>query len=339
MNIHNIMKVAHLHIGSYKTGTTSIQNIFHRNRGALLQHGFNYPGDHANHHFTFLATGANQKDQPRQLNSYGEKTINQIRDKYFSSLESDFEAGPAEYIISTEYLFITEKGYIENYLNYLQQFFDEIKVYVFLRDPVDYFRSAQQQMIKARSYIDTPQEWELTFREVIEAWEEFVEIEVIEYKKGIDSCKTLCERIGVNYDHLTKPSRESNASLSVEQILLLAKVQRHLYRKHEDQFKNHLGVIQKVNTSFTHKPQLQDWVRPVIYQNHLDDLEWLNENYGINFLQDYPTVDELSDFPTFENGKATVRDVYKVPSEETVERYEALVVDALLKKLVQGIRN
>lgn len=91
--------------------------------------------------------------------------------------------------------------------------------------------------------------------------------------------------------------------------MLLAKVQRHLYQNHEDQFKNHLSVIQQVNTSFIHKPKLQDWVKHVIYQNHLDDLQWLKEKYSIDFLQDYPTTDEFSDLPTFDNGKAAVRDI------------------------------
>lgn len=71
-------------------------------------------------------------------------------------------------------------------------------MYVFLRDPVDYFRSAQQQMIKARSFVANPINWEINFRKVTEAWEEFVDIEVVKYKQGVDSCKILCEKIGTN---------------------------------------------------------------------------------------------------------------------------------------------
>ena len=81
---------------------------------------------------------------------------------------------------------------------------------------------------------------------------------------------------------------------------------------------------------------LQEWVKPVIYQNHHEDLQWLKEGYGIDFLNEELESQEVASVPTFKDGKATVRDVYKVPSEETVEKYEALIIDALLKKLVQN---
>ena len=330
------MKKLYLHIGSPKTGTTSIQHIFYDNRGKLKQQGVQYPGNMGNHHFSFFATKAKRKDWPRQFNSYDENTLSQIQRKYFNGLENDFKANISEQVISTEYLFISDRKYIQNYINYLNNFFEEIKVYLFLRDPVQFFRSSQQQVIKARSFIDNPQEWRLHFRNVIEAWSEFVSVKVIKYEKGKNSCEILCDEIAINYDSLNKPSKESNPSLSVEQMLLLEKVQHHLYQSHEDHFKNHLGVIHQTNTPFTHKPQLCEWVKSVVYNNHKEDLRWLNQEYGINFLQDYTKTEGLQSQPTFENGKATVRDVYKVPSEETVEKYEALVIDALLKKLVQG---
>lgn len=329
------MKKLHLHIGSPKTGTTAIQQTFHQNRDVLNSLGFHYPGKQDNHHFSFLATKANNEDLPRQFNSYNDKTLDEIRHYYFKNIENDFRSRFSEQIISTEYLFISDKKYIQNYLNYLNGFFDVVKVYLSLRNPEQCFSSLQQQGIKARSFINDPKGWKLKFRKVIEGWEKFVDVEVSEYEKGVDSCKTLCEKMGIDYKRLNKPSKESNTTLSIEQMLQLEKIQHYLYQNHEDKFKNHLGVIYQINASFTHKPQLQDWVKSVIYNNHREDLIWLKKEYDINFLQDYNEADELLDVTRFENGKATVRDVYKVPSEETVEKYETLVVDALLTKLVQ----
>jgi len=143
-----------------------------------------------------------------------------------------------EQIISTEYLFIDNKSYIEKYIRYLKNLADEIKVYLVLRKPSDYFKSAQQQLIKARSYVSNPDDWRLNFRNVIEAWSTFTNVEVIEYQKDVDSSKLLCDKIGVEYQQLYKIKQNSNVSLSIEQILLLEKIQSRLYRAYEDRFKN-----------------------------------------------------------------------------------------------------
>jgi hypothetical protein len=330
------MSVVHLHIGSYKTGTTSIQNTLHVNRAGLYKQGYHYPGSQSNHHLSFLATGAEKEDWPRQFTSIERNNLQQNVQAYFQELTRDFKNEDKQQIVSTEYLYIENEAYIESYMAFLKEFFDEIKVYVFLRDPVYFFRSAQQQMIKARSFVANPADWELTFREVIEAWSSYVEVEVIEYRKGIDSCEVFCEAVGLDYSKLDKPDKQSNTSLSLEQMLLLEKIQHQLYWQHEDQFKNHLAVIHNINPPFTTKPELKEEIRKVIYQNHREDLHWLKEEYDIDFLNEELEGQEVASTPIFENGKATVRDVYKVPSEEIVEKYEALVIDALLKKLVQG---
>lgn len=328
-------KTLHLHIGSPKTGTTSIQQTFHKNREVLNKLGFHYPGSHANHHFSFFISEAKYSDWPRQFKSYDENALAQIRNSYLESLQKELTANINQQIISSEYLFIKEKDYIKNYLSYLNKYFHRVKVYVFLRNPIDYFRSIQQQAIKARSFIASPADWSIRFKKVIEAWSQFVDVQVMEYVQGEDSCETFCRKIGISYNKLTRPAERRNTSLSLEQMLLLEKIQHYLYQQHEDNFKNHLAVVQNIDAPFTSKPDLKKGSKKAIYQNHLEDLQWLKEEYSIDFLNEELERKKTSSALTFENGKASVRDVYKVPSEEYVEKYEALVVDVLLKKLVQ----
>ncbi|SMO59617.1 hypothetical protein [Fodinibius sediminis] len=330
------MKTLYLHIGSYKTGTTSIQNTFHANRKNLARQGFIYPGNLSNHHHFFFATKSNEEDWPRQFKHVDKSLLKRRNTIYFNTLEKDLTSNYSKQIFSTEYLFIDNKQYIENIYTYLSTFFSDIRVYVFIRNPADYFKSIQQQMIKARSFVCNPVSWKNKFRTVIEAWKTFFEVEVIAYQKEMDSCQTLCEAIGLNYHRLNKPDGDSNSSLSIEQMLLLEKIQHHLYQEYEDRFKNHLGLIQQMRPSFTHAPQLREWVQSVIYSNHLEDLYWLKEAYGINFLQDHAEVQRQSDLPAFDSGKVAVRDVYRVPDNETIEKFEALVMDALLKKMVEN---
>lgn len=107
-----------------------------------------------------------------------------------------------------------------------------------------------------------------------------------------------------------------------------------MYINYEDRFKNHLGVIHQIKTSELNKPELKEKVKAVIYKNHQQDLLWLNKIYGINFLNDSYKEVSKKEFPKFAK-EVSVRDVFEVPDEQLVEKFESQVIDLLLKKLVQ----
>ncbi|NGP87355.1 hypothetical protein [Fodinibius halophilus] len=329
------MKKLHLHIGSYKTGTTSIQDTLFQNRDTLNQLGYDYPGGEVNHHFSFFATQAPVEDWPRQFKSLdGNKLRSQIAN-YVSVLENDFNAEYEEQIVSTEYLFISNKDYVRSYIDYLSRFFDEIVVYVFIRKPYDFYRSGQQQMIKARSYLTSPQKFRYQFREVIEVWGSFCDVEVIGYERGKDSSKILCDKIGINYDQLTVPQEKSNVSLSLEQMLLLEKIQKMLYQNQENKFKSHLDLLHHVNPPFVNKAELQPEVKALIQKNHRENLKWLEDKYGVNLLDDNIDTSATAKMPVYDNERVSVREVFDIKDEKLVERYEALVIDVVLKKIVK----
>lgn len=334
------MSTLHLHIGSGKTGTTSIQEVFHANRKQLKEQGFIYPGPNPDHHLLFFASDAPRKDWARTYKGLEQKKLQAVLNQYFSKLRQDLKSD-CDQIISTEYLFISNPEYVQNIASFLKEYFDKIIVYVFVREPVSFYRSHQQQILKARSYIASPFKYKYDFKGTVEAWSEYFDIQLLKYEKGLNSCETLCDLIGIDFDGLHQKEKRTKKSVSIEQMALLEKIQRHYYTQIDNQLngKIHLKTLVHITAPFTHKADLQDWVKSIIYNNHREDLEWLNKNYGINFIEDYPTIDELSDLPTFENAKAAVRDIYKVEDEQSVEKYEALVVDALLKKLVHGSQN
>ncbi|WP_171032853.1 hypothetical protein [Fodinibius saliphilus] len=329
------MKTVHLHIGSYKTGTTSIQDTLFQNRNTLNQLGYDYPGGEVNHHFSFFATQAPAEDWPRQFKSLdGNKLRNQVGN-YVSAMESDFESDSEDYIVSTEYLFISNEDYVRNYIDYLNRFFDKIIVYVFIREPAAFYRSGQQQMLKARSFLTSPQEFQYQFRKVIETWSSFCDVEVIAYERMVDSCEALCEKIGIDFNRLSVPSKKSNVSLSLEQMLLLEKIQRIIYPGRENEFKSNLDVLHHINPSFTTRPNLKPGVKAVIQENHRESLEWLQDEYGVNLFDDEITSLPSLNIPNFRNTRASIREVFTVEDEGSAEKYEALVIDAILKKIVE----
>ncbi len=332
------MKKLYLHIGSPKTGTTSIQKTFFDNRKALKEQGYTYSGNTYNDHLFFFATKSSARDWPRQFKGVDKKALQNKLNSYFTSIEKDFKsADDRQQIISTEYLFLSNAEYIGNVIDYLKKFFSEIKVLVFIRSPEEYYRSMQQQTIKARSYITSPAVFQYNFKNVIEAWGKVCNLEVIEYQPEKDSCEELCKKIGVNFNKLSGPEVKTNTSISIEQMVLLEKIQQNLYQKREDQFKSHLGVLHRITAPFTSKARLRPAVQALIHHNHRQDLEWLKKEHSIDFLNDeLENRSATSPRLTFDNGKAAIRDVYAIEDEQSVEKYEALVTDALLKKLVQN---
>ncbi|MDR8393041.1 hypothetical protein NC796_17930 [Aliifodinibius sp. S!AR15-10] len=329
------MKKLHLHIGSGKTGTTSIQEIFFANNKKLNAQGFNYPGQSSEQHMLYFASKAPQEHWARTYKGIERDKLQQAVNRFFEIMTRDFQTDH-QHIISTEYLFINEKEYVGNIVEFLNEYFTDVKVYLFVREPVGFYRSHQQQILKARSFIASPYTYKYDFRGVIEAWSDFFDVEVIKYSKQKNSCEELCRRIGIDFAPLSQGTKRTKASVSIEQMALLEKIQQNFYTHIDDQLngKLHLKIIPRIQAGFTSKPKLKEWVRSVVYENHRKDLEWLKEEYGIEFPVN--SVQESTESaPAFQNGKATVRDIYQVQNEETVQRYEAMVVDSLLKKLLE----
>lgn len=329
------MNKLYLHIGSYKTGTTSIQNALAINRKILAKQGFMYPGRDVNHHKFIFSCHPSGDDIPRQFRGLNQMKLKQIISAFFKGLEKDFSCNYDNYIISTEYLFIYEKTLVAQTINYLKRFFSDIEVVVFVRNPADYYVSSQQQKIKARSYIDSPTSFRYDFKKVIETWKSFFPVQVLKHERGVDSLEVLCNAVGIDLSNFESAEKRINTSLTIEQMLLLEKIQSRLYRSNEDRFKNHLGVLHQIKRSGLHKPELKRDVQKLIDKNHHEDRLWLKEEFGIVFQEEEYNIDSPNNLPSFERDKATVRDVFKVPKEQTVEKFEVHIIDLLLKKLVQ----
>ena len=227
------MSTLHLHIGSGKTGTTSIQGIFHSNRDQLKNQGFLYPGPNSNHHLLFFASNAPQKDWARTYKGLDQKKLEGVLNQYFSKLRQDLKAD-CDQVISTEYLFVSNPKYVENVAKFLQDYFDKIIVYVFVREPVGFYRSHQQQILKARSYVSSPHHYKYDFKATIESWSEYFDVRLVKYEKGQNSCKTLCNLIGIDFKALHQKEKRSKKSVSLEQMVLLEKIQKHYYTHIDD---------------------------------------------------------------------------------------------------------
>lgn len=329
------MKKLILHIGSPKTGTSSIQRFLEINREKIRQQGFTYPGSERNHHKLWFMTDGTKKDMPRQFNLMEESQLIRALGTYLKGFEQDIIEGNDTQIISTEYLFIQNQQYIENVINYLRKFSSEIRVILFVRNPVSYYKSVQQQMIKARSYIESPQNYRYQFRSVIEAWEQFTGVTVMEYVPGKNIVESFCEFAGLDLSTLHAANEKKNVSLSLEQMLLLEKIQKHIYPAKEDVFKPHLKTIEQIDVPFASKPELKPWVEWVIFKNHRNDINWLRDRFEVDFLAGNAIEPSKTKVPSFNSTHIQLSDIYKIRSKDSLDKFESIIMDALLKQLMQ----
>lgn len=324
------MRKLYFHIGSHKTGTTSIQNALHLNREEIKEKGFVYPGSEMCHHLLYFITQQDEALWPRQFKGIEKKMLQEHVTKYLVEVAKDIMNGPDIALISSEYFFLSDSDAIEKSINWLKDYVDEIEVIVFIRDPIHHYSSSQQQVIKANHYLTSPERYHYNFREVIDRWSDFCKVNVINFEKGVDSLESFLSVIGLDNEEFKVPNRV-NESLSLEQMMLLEKIQNNVYSNYPNMFKKHLSLIQGFKTGDTTKPQIKKDVSKVISNNHYEDSLWLRDEYGINFGYEKIKKTEHKVYPE----KCGIDDVYET-SGNKLFLYESLFMDALMKEVVKS---
>lgn len=144
-------KHLYLHIGMWKTGTTSIQNTFFNQRKLLHKFCVHYPGISSNH--SFLPSSFH----PSPEECFVAK-IKRLKGKALASWHQrslkDFEKGLSSpnTVVSSEFLLgLNPKG-IRKMEAYLSRLFDEITIVVYVRHPLDHISSAINEQVKQGHY-------------------------------------------------------------------------------------------------------------------------------------------------------------------------------------------
>ncbi len=169
------MKTAYIHIGTHKTGTTSIQNFLFNNKRKLIDRGFLYP-----------LSGIS-----RRKNSFGHSHLvavileNTEADTYNPNAggwqEVLAEANSLQeknLVISSENFCISKFNLEQIYQikNYLSQY--TVKIIIYLRRPDDYLSSKYCQLIRAGKYSDSfkqylrDQKWICDYYQLLKPWQQ-----------------------------------------------------------------------------------------------------------------------------------------------------------------------
>ncbi len=152
------MKRVYLHIGSMKTGTTSIQNFCDTESEFLVKNNIYYPKNTNSlpliYKFDSLFHQSNKYAEVHSFLEQENLTFSEFQEQLHSFWETEFKKaealGVSNFVISSEFLSLILVGPLQimEIKNYLKQYFDEIVVVAYIRDFSSWLPSKLQEDIK-----------------------------------------------------------------------------------------------------------------------------------------------------------------------------------------------
>ena len=344
-----------IHIGMHKTGSTSIQASLHQN---LDSETFSYLDiGPRNHSVSIVSLFAKKKFLPA-LKKRGFTKKNMIdfklstKDKLINNL---IECNDVM-IISGESIPALLLNELEEFRDFLYQYFEKITIVAYVRTPKSYIESAFQQRVKGGlnkldidtlypKYRERFEKFDLVFgRENVKLWK----FDPKSFSEG-NVVMDFCNRLGIEMK--SESTIRVNESLSKEALSLL-----YIYRKYGRGFgvgTNVMRINQKLiatlqNIGKTKIKFSPDMIQPILEQKREEFLwmekrlgERLNENIDVS-LNDIRREEDLLSISdeTIQELKMVIGPEY-LPTEKKSNRLEEVsnLVNALRIKMAKSINN
>ncbi len=151
-----------LHMGQGKTGTTALQQSLHAAADTLRERGVCYPrfgGTAIAHHLLMPLCGAGPKMPLWSLNDLGgtEEAVRNAHDAWAATCD-DIRSNPPDLLILSSELLLggTDPQEKARLFEILSQLSTDIQPVIYIRHPVDFYRSSLQEMLKAVTRLKPP---------------------------------------------------------------------------------------------------------------------------------------------------------------------------------------
>lgn len=303
------MKRAMIHIGSGKTGTTSIQNSAAQIEKDGLYPNLKYP----------LVTKSGHQSLEILFKEYG-RISRGLKTKFenggdYRSFKKDFEhdfsksvLSATNLLLSSEFMFefkVEEMLRLKKYLG--NRGFENFLIVVYLRDPASFYLSYTQQKLKGSSKAYSPFKFQTGYKKHLERWASVFgkkNIIVREYDKASLHKGSVLKDIETLINHffeisVSLPEVSSNRSLTAEGMAILQKFRNDYLQEHENRFTAESDIlIQRLSSEklaeYGSAPRLKKAYENVLRNNNSDDMLYLQENFGI-FKYLTVNVDNLPD--------------------------------------------
>lgn len=224
-----------LHMGQGKTGTTALQQSLHSAADTLRASGVFYPhfGGNAIAHHLLVALCGDPKNLPVwTLNDLGgpDLAVRKARAAWAATCDAITSNPPKVLILSSELLLgATNRAEKTRLAETLFKLSDDIQPILYIRHPVDLYRSALQEMLKAVSSPKPPVSQDLRGKiEDIEAIFPHPPA-LVAYDKGTlfqrDTVPDFANRFLLPLvGAVDLPQRQANLGLSAEALVLMARM-------------------------------------------------------------------------------------------------------------------
>lgn len=290
------MKKIILHIGSGKTGSSSIQQALHECREqneAIFRYPklLNFKGSQI-FRFAFCPSSdtpsnikGKYKGQPEEYTDYQEC----IKKSFISEVE-----GEDVVVVSSEFLFLSTEEEVIKIKEFLSELgFEEIHVIMYLRDPAKYYLSVAQQALKNQPKMPTPDSFRYELTSAIDNWSSInpTSLTVKEFNRSTLEAGDVVTDIEkyinniVGGDVILNLTQQQNETMSVEGTVILQEYHQLLSRCDfdfdiHDSYARRARCFSKKASAGT-KPKLKVWLSSYIYHKYEPELKMLNQRFGI----------------------------------------------------------
>jgi hypothetical protein len=287
-----------LHIGTGKTGTSSIQKYFSNASDNDLLPQISYPRVYLPHsHHTFMTAAYRQSGRitrDPKLDERFRQNIGEYKSQLFDILNDSKNS-----ILSSEVFGYFKEDEIFAFKKDLRNLgFRDIYVLIYVRNPASYYLSSTQQKLKGSKFIKDPN-FVYPFKTIINTWNVHFPDKIIakpfERSKLINSCvvqdfiDTISQVFGIdNLEFNRDIFNEENESVSAEGMYILQSYRSLFYSNEDDILKKDSAKLARIlMKSKEHirqtEPKLKKEIEQLIINNHMDDLKWLKKHHKISF--------------------------------------------------------
>lgn len=142
-----------VHVGTGKTGTTSVQHFMNLNRHVLAESGFLYPttpGKSRHAKFTLFLTPDDELDSQPVWHRLGFEDPGRFRRRFRRQLLDEIaESGLPRVVLSEETIFKSSMGTLKHLRRFSRRHARSLRIVVYLRRQDDHLVSRYQQSVKA----------------------------------------------------------------------------------------------------------------------------------------------------------------------------------------------